>query len=217
MKKVFLGILLTAFVAVGALAQDQDPGLHKKHRGGPQDVMQQLNLTDEQKTELKAIREDYKEQMADLKKNEDITVREWKSRMETIRKDHRDKVQHLLTDDQKASMKKMMEDHKGDRKKHFFGHHAGRKGHHGHRLEKMKKELGLTDDQVATLKKNREETMQKLKALREDKSKTEEQKKAEVKEFKKQQHESLKSILTEEQLQKLQQQKKSHRPAPVQS
>ena len=157
MKKAFLGIFLAAFVAVGSFAQDQDPGFNKKHHG-QQDVMEQLNLTDNQKTELKAIREDYHQQMADLKKNEDITVREWKTKMETIRKDHRDKMQNLLTDDQKASMKKMMADRKGDRKKHFFGHHGGRKGHHGQRLEKMKKELGLTDDQVTALKKNREET-----------------------------------------------------------
>jgi len=216
MKKAFLGIFLAAFVAVGSFAQDQDPGFNKKHHG-QQDVMEQLNLTDNQKTELKAIREDYHQQMADLKKNEDITVREWKTKMETIRKDHRDKMQNLLTDDQKASMKKMMEDHKGDRKKHFFGHRGGRQDHDGKRLEKMKKELNLTDDQVASLKKSHEETAQKIKALREDKSKTEEQKKAEMKEFKKQQHESLKSILTPEQLQKLQQHKKSHGPAPVQS
>ena len=212
MKKAFLGIFLAAFVAVGAFAQDQEQGAGKKHRG-PQDVMAQLNLTDQQKTELKAIREDYKDQMAELKKNEDITVREWKSKMETIRKEHRDKMQNLLTDDQKASMKKMMADHKG--RKHFG--HKGFGRHHRQNFEKMKTALGLTDDQVSALKKNREESFQKIKALRADKSKTEEQKKAEIKEFKKQQHESLKSILSEEQLQKLQQQKKSHRQAPVQS
>lgn len=215
MKKAFLGIFLAAFVAVGAFAQDQDPGFNKRHHG-QQEAMAQLNLTDQQKTELKAIREDYQQQMADLKKNEDITVREWKSRMENIRKDHRDKVQSLLTDEQKASMKKMMHNRKDTTGK-GFRHHGGFGKHHGQNLDKMKKELGLTDDQVTALKKNHEETAQKFKALREDKSKTEDQKKAEMKEFKKQQHESLKSILTEEQLQKLQQQKKSHGPAPVQS
>jgi Spy/CpxP family protein refolding chaperone len=211
MKKVLLGIFLMAFVAVGSFAQDQDPGAVKKHRG-PQDVMAQLNLTDQQKTEMKAIREDYHQQMADLKKNEDITVKEWKSRMEDIRKDHRDKMQNLLTDEQKTSMKKMMEDRKGSR--HFA--HKGDRPQGKQNLDKMKKDLNLTDDQVAALKKNRAENIQKFKALREDKSKTEEQRKAEMKEFKKQQQESLKSILTEEQLQKLQQ-KKSHRQAPVQS
>jgi len=51
----------------------------------------------------------------------------------------------------------------------------------------------------------------KLKALREDKSLSEEQKKIEMKKFREQQHQSLKSILTEEQLNKLQQQRKHPR------
>src|ERR1044072_7525676 len=148
MKKVVIGIFLSAFVAVGAFAQDQDLSAGRKHHGGPQDVMAQLNLTDQQKTELKAIREDYKDQMTDLKKNEDITVREYKSRMETIRKDHRDKMQNLLTDDQKASIKKMMEDHKGSK---HFGHKGSGRHHHQQNFEKMKTELGLTDDQVTAL------------------------------------------------------------------
>lgn len=213
MKKAMLGIVLSAFVAVGAFAQDKETSTSKRHRG-PQDVMQQLNLSDEQKTQLKAIRDDYRLQMADLKKNEDITVKEWKGRMESIRKEHRDKVQNLLTEDQKANMKKMMETRKS--KKHF-GHKGGFKGkRHGMSLDKMKKDLNLTDAQVTALKKNREDNAAKWKALREDKSKTAEQKKEAMKEYKKQQHESLKSILTEEQLQKLQQ-KKSHRQPPVRS
>ena len=80
----------------------------------------------------------------------------------------------------------------------------------------MKKELNLTDDQVNALKKNHEAMAQKFKAMREDKNLSEDQKKAEMKEFRKQQHESLKSILTPEQLQKLEQQKKhrNHRQQP---
>ena len=176
MKKVVVGLFLSAFFAVGAFAQDQDPGFNKKqHRGGGYE-MAQLNLTDAQKSQLKAIREEYHQ-----------------------------KVQSVLTDEQKASMQKMKAAHKGGKKHHRFN------------AEKMKQELGLTDDQVASLKKNRTEAMEKMKAIRADKSKTEEQRKVELKEFRKQQHESLRSILTEEQLKKLEQ-KKSHRSKqPVQS
>lgn len=210
MKKAVAGIFLAVVMAAGAFAQDQDAGLNKKQKG--KDVMAQLNLTDEQKTALKAIRKDLHQQMAELKKNEGITVKEWKSRQEVIRKEHRAKVANLLTDDQKAGMKKLMEDRKANRRKHS-GHH----GTYGRNLETMEKELSLTGDQVAALKKNREEALPKLQAIRNDKSKTEEQKKAEVKEFKQQQRNSLKSILTQEQWQKLQQHKNSCKPAPVQS
>jgi hypothetical protein len=54
MKKVMLGIFLLAFVAVGSFAQDQEPGTDKRHRG-PQDMTAQLNLSDQQKSELKII------------------------------------------------------------------------------------------------------------------------------------------------------------------
>ena len=203
---------LAAFVVTGACAQDQSTDLTDRPKGHHRiDKMQQLNLTDEQKTEVKTINEDFKQQMTDLKKTEDkITVTEWKSKMATIRKDHHEKMQKVLTDEQKASLKKSMHEHKRDMRKH------GARG-----LEHMKKELNLTDDQVTALKKNHEDMGQKFKALREDKNLTEDQKKVELKKFKEQQHESLKSILTEEQLQKLDQQKKNHKhhrqQPPVQS
>jgi hypothetical protein len=213
MKKAFIGMAIAAFIALGANAQDQSTGLAdrpKKHHR--MDKVQQLNLTEEQKTELKSINEDYKTQMEDLKKSEDkITVTEWKSKMTTIRKDRHEKVQKMLTDEQKASLKNIKHEHRSDMRKH-----GGRRN-----LERMKKELNLTDEQVNTLKKNHEDMAQKFKAIREDKSLTEDQKKAEMKAFKKQQHESLKSILSAEQLQKLEQQKKHHKhhrqQPPVQS
>jgi Spy/CpxP family protein refolding chaperone len=212
MKKALIGMALAAFVVTGACAQDQSTDLTDRSKGRHRmDKMQQLNLSDDQKTEMKTINEDFKQQMTDLKKSEDkITVTEWKSKMATIRKDHIEKMQKVLTDEQKASLKTMKHEHKADMKKHG-----------ARRLEHMKKELNLTDDQVNALKKNHEEMGQKFKAVRDDKSLTEDQKKVELKKFKEQQHESLKSILTEEQLQKLDQQKKQHKhhrqQPPVQS
>ena len=204
---------LVAIVATSACAQEpsntfgERPKTHH-HRGDM--AMQQLSLTDDQKTEMKTINEDFKQQMTDLKKSEDnITVTAWKSKMATIRKDHHEKMQKVLTDEQKASLKKMMQERRTDMKKHG-----------AHRLERMKKDLNLTDDQVTALKKNHEDMMQQFKAIRDNKALSEDQKKVELKKFKEQQHESLKSILSEEQLQKLEQQKKQHhhgQQKPVQS
>jgi Spy/CpxP family protein refolding chaperone len=213
MKKAIIGMALAAFIALGASAQDQSMSLADRPKGHYNriDKLQQLNLTDEQKTELKSIDENFKQQMTDLKKSEDkITVTEWKSKMATIRKDRHEKVEKVLTDEQKASLKNMKREH---------GRHMRQDKHN--RIEKMKKELNLTDDQVNSLKKNHEAMEQKIKAVREDKNLTEDQKKAEVKKFKKEQHESLKSILTEEQLKKFEEQKKQHKhhgqQTPVQS
>jgi hypothetical protein len=162
-----------------------------------------LNLTDEQKTEMKTINDDFKKQMSELQKNEDITVREWKSKMKDIREDHQKKVQQVLTDEQKAKMEKFRQDRKG--KMHKRGKHN---------IDSLKKDLNLSAEQEAALKQQRTDMMQKMKAIKEDKSLTDEQKKAEIKKFREQQHQSLKSILSEEQINKLQQHK-SHGRKPV--
>jgi len=204
MKKAFIAMAFAALIALGASAQDQSNGFAGRPKGHHNriDKMQQLNLTEDQKTELKSINDDYKTQMTDLKKSEDkITVTEWKGKMATIRKDHHEKVQKVLTDEQKASLKKIKHERRSDMRKH-----GGRRS-----IERMKSTLNLSDDQVTALKKNHEAMAQKFKVIKEDKNLTEEQKKAEMKEFKKQQHESFKSILSAEQLQKLEQLKKQHK------
>lgn len=200
---------LAALVATTACAQDQSlsndrPKMHH-HRG---DALAQLNLTDDQKNEMKVINDDFKQQMTDLKKSEDkITVTEWKSKMATIRKDHHAKVDKVLTPEQKASLKTM---HKG--------HGKGFRQDRHNRMERMKKELNLTDDQSAALQKSFGETMQKMKAVKEDTTLTDDKKKALYRVHKDQQEANMKSILTPDQWNKYQELKKNHRHGkPVQS
>lgn len=209
MKKVFIGMALAAFVATTACAQDQslstDRAPMHHHHG---DALAQLNLSDDQKSEMKVINDDFKQQMTDLKKSEDkITVTEWKSKMATIRKDHHEKVEKVLTDEQKASLKNMRKEH-GNR---------FRQNKHN-RMDRMKKELNLTDDQSAAIQKSLDESMQKMKAVHDDKSLSDDKKKALYKVHREQQEESMKSILTPDQWNKFQEMKKNHRYGkPVQS
>jgi Spy/CpxP family protein refolding chaperone len=211
MKKVFIGMALAAFVTTTACAQDQslnaspDKAKMHHHRG---DALAQLNLTDEQKNEMKAINDDFHQQMSDLKKSEDkITVTEWKNKMADIRKDHHEKMEKILTDEQKANLKTMHKEHG----KRF-------RQDKGNRMERMKKELNLTDDQTAAVEKNLGESLKKVKAVHDDKSLTDDQKKEQYKTLHKQQEENLKSILTPDQWNKYQELKKQHRYAkPVQS
>jgi len=180
------------------------PMMHHKQRGHHDRKMafKQLNLTDSQKEQFKTQNEAFRKQMAELKKNENITVKEWKSRMENLRKDHKAKMENIFTAEQKAKLEKMKEEKKAM-------HEVDAKA----RLEKMKIHLGLTDDQAAKLSKNRTEMAEKMKAIRENKSITEEKKREEMKELAKKQQEAMKSILTEEQLKKMKEGRK-HRPGP---
>lgn len=210
MKKVFIGMALAAFVATGAFAQDQSNGItdrpNRHHRNG--EAMQQLNLTDEQKTEMKTINDDFRQQMSDLKKSEDkITVTEWKGKMATIRKDHHEKIEKVLTDEQKASLKTMRKEHgrKFRQDKH-------------NRIAEMKQALNLTDEQTTAVQNNLSESLKKMRAVHDDKSLTDDQKKAQYKTLHDQEQQGLKSILTPDQWNKFQELKKNHRYGkPVQS
>lgn len=171
----------------------------RHHRDG----FHRLNLSEDQKAKFKSMNEDFRKQMDELKKNDNITVKEWRSKMENLRKDHRDKMSSLLTEDQKAQINKSRQERinrKGERSK------AG--------IDRMKTRLNLTDDQAARLKQSRSDMAEKFKAIRENQSLTDVQKKEQVQELKKKQQENLKTILTEEQLKRLHE-KQVRRPAKL--
>ena len=75
----------------------------------------------------------------------------------------------------------------------------------------MKAELGLTDEQAIKMKSSREAMSAQLKSLRENSSLTDDARKEQAKELIKKQREEMKSILTEEQFKKWNEQKK-HKP-----
>lgn len=203
MKKIMLSVLVATLIATSSQAQeipDRKAPRHemqKKHHRG--DEFKQLNLSEEQKTKLKAVNEENRKQMEELKKNDNITVKEWKVKMEAQRKEHQSNLQALLSEDQKAQLEKSRQEKKTTFRERSKNRH--------NRIGNMKADLGLSDEQSAKLKSNREAMAAKIKAVREDKSLTDENKKEQAKELMKKQREEMKSILTEEQLKKMEEQK----------
>ena len=201
MKKIMLSVFVAAVVVTTSQAQDikdRKPGKHqmmKKHHRGEE--FKTLNLTEDQKARLKSLQEENRQQMAEIKKNDNITVKESKSKMEAQRKEHRAKVQSLLTDEQKAQLEKSRQERnaKSQERSHTSPD--------SYRVEKMKTDLGLSDEQYGKLNSNREAVEGKMKALRDEKSLNDENKKEQVKELRNKQKEDMKSILTEEQLKKM--------------
>jgi hypothetical protein len=194
MKKIVVCAFLLAVAFQGVKAQNESGEKCDGHRSRhhKESFESKLNLSEDQKAKFKSLNEDFHKQIQELKKNEDITVKESKSRMETLRNDHRSKIQGLLTTDQKSQLQKMKEDRK-------IKHAADAQA----RMEKMKTRLGLTDDQAAKMKQSRTEMSAKMKTIREDKSLTDEQRKEQVKALMQKHKESLKSILSDEQIKKL--------------
>jgi len=209
MKKIIFSVLV-ASITFTVNAQEIPerkggrPMMHERQKGHHDRsmAMKQLNLSEAQKEQFKIQKQSFQKQMEELKKNDNITVKEWRSKMETLRKDHKAKMDGILTSDQKAQLEKKKAEGKARQEEMMK-----------QRSDKMKTQLGLTDEQSAKMDNSRKEIGAKMKAIRENKSLSEEKKRAEMKELMKQQQESMKSILTEEQLKKMKEGKK-HRPGP---
>ena len=205
MKRIIVSVLAIALTVTASQAQEtperKHDGVHRqegsrKHHGKE---IADLNLSEEQKAKFKALNTEHHKQMADLKKQDNITVKESKEKMEALRDDHHAKVLALLTPEQKNQLEKKREERKG--KMEEMGKDRG---------ERMKKELNLTDEQSAKLDASWKKMGEKMKSIRADKSLTEEQAKEKRKELKKEQMQNMKSILTEEQLKKMKEGRKHH-------
>lgn len=177
-------------------------GHHKMNRQqGRHEMMKQLNLTDDQREKMKAGKEEFHKKMEELKKNDNITVKEWKSKMESLRKEQHSRFESLLTTEQKAKMEQLKKD--GQAKREQMGNRH---------FEKMKTDLGLSQEQTAKLEKQKAEMGQQLKSIRENKNLSDEQRREQTKELMKKRKENMKSVLTDEQRKKLKESRPHHRP-----
>ena len=175
------------------------PGMHHDmHKGGMKGrhdrmkMMKDLNLTEEQKQQLKKNHESLKSRLEALKKEDNITVKEYRTRMEALKKEQKEVLQSVLTADQKALLEKKKTDAKGR-----FEEMDKRRAEH------FKTRLGLTDEQAVQMKKNREDLQAKIRSIREDKSLSEENKKEAIRKELKAQKQKTNSLLTEEQKKKI--------------
>lgn len=205
MKKIIAFTLILAVAGFSATAQERremkgnKQGMHKQH-GQNKEMMKDLNLTDAQKTQLKADREAYKAKMDAHKKEENITVKEMNARKKAIQDEQRVKMQTMLTPEQKvkiAADKAAME--------------SDRKNMYTKRGNDMKEKLGLTNDQAEKLKAHNQVTHSKIKAIQDNQSLSMEQKKEQMKAVKEASKTQRKNILTAEQLKKMQEMKKDNK------
>ena len=204
MKKITLSILALSLVLTAAQAQEksteagkneaktyrQHPGKHRKQHHAD---FKKLNLSQEQQDKLIKINKDYRSGVADLKNKEaTTTVKDYKAQMQALNKKRRSDVDNVFTKEQKDQLHQM----RTERKRKFDTADKGR-------TEKMKSALGLSDDQSAKLKALRAETQKKIKEIRASNVLSDAQKKEQVVAAFKKQHEDMKSILTPEQIKKM--------------
>jgi len=171
MKKILVSVLVLS-LAIAVNAQEiperkhEKPMMHPGHQGHPgrhymQGMnMKHLNLTEAQKAQKKSEKESFHKKMEELQKTDNITVKEWRTRKETLHKEQKTKIEAILTAEQKAQIGKMKAEHKAmmeiDAKA---------------RMEKMKIHLGLTDEQDEKMKDQPKNTfnvrvLNRLKAIK---------------------------------------------------
>jgi Spy/CpxP family protein refolding chaperone len=153
---------------------------------------QQLNLSEEQKQKFKTLNDNYRKNMSDLRKQEDITVKDWRNRMADLQKKHRTDMQNVFTAEQKTRMEKM----KTERKQMAEIDAKAR-------MEKMKLQLDLSQEQTDKLNSQRKVMREKMNALRENQSMHMGMKREEMRTMMEKRRESIRSILTEEQIKKM--------------
>ena len=199
MKKLLIPLIAIFALTATVNAQDKmgKKGHHHKHQKGM--MAKQLNFSEAQKTQAKAIQEDSRKKMQELNKNESITVKEQRDRKAAILKERKTKMDGLLTAEQKTKMTQLKAEHK-----------AKKEAGYAKRMDKMKTNLNLTDEQVTKLKAQQAANRSKAEQIKNNQSLSREQKKEQMMALKTQAKEQQNKILTPEQLKKKEEMKKNH-------
>ncbi|HEY1113123.1 MAG TPA: hypothetical protein VGE66_06160 [Chitinophagaceae bacterium] len=237
MKRLFTSALILALSIGAAQAQQSKPakgeghkkeqrGHHGDHKGGKDGGFEKLNLTADQKAKMQAMKEEFKKESDALKAQENtLTAAQMKEKRKALHEKHQAQMQSILTKEQKDQVAQMKAKHKGDAQarkgdKGRFDSSArgqrdgfrGNRGERGDRGAEFAKELNLSADQKAKMQQVRTDFRSKMEAVRNDNALTQEQKRTKFQELAKAHQEQMKSILTKEQIQKMQSLRKE-RPA----
>jgi Spy/CpxP family protein refolding chaperone len=202
MKKLLIPLVAIFALTLSANAQDKmsrhgGRGHHRHHGKGM--LAKELNFSEDQKKTAKLINDDFRKKMKELNAQENITVKEMRDRKALLFKDKKAKMDGLLTAEQKVKLEKL----KADRK-------AKMQEGYAKRLEKMKANLNLSDEQVAKLRSQRENMRARAQKIRSNDALSREQKKEQMMALKAEAKEQHSRILTPEQMNKMKEMRKNH-------
>ena len=208
MKRIITSALVI-MLTIGAAQAQTTTDKHQGHKKEQNKAFDDLNLSADQKARLQSIRENFKKQSADLKNNTSLSAEQKQTRRKELHEQFRTQSDAVLTPAQKEQMSKMKAEKKEknkDAKKDWKkdGQAKADKGNRMQRGQDFQKELGLTADQLQKMEQIRTDFRNRFSSLRSDNSLTQEQKKSKMQELMKQQQDQMKTILTPEQIQKMQ-------------
>ena len=212
MKKAALAII-TILIGFSSIAQTADsaasrrnkPDKVNKHFKG-QDI-EKLNLTDDQKAQMKSLNESFRQQMQELSKNTNVSADELKSKHDALIKDHRERMNAILTAKQRTQMQAMKQE---------YGHGKDR-GARSRRFEEMTKNLNLTPEQSAKMETLSKKLKTDIQSIRQNTALGQGEKKDQMRALMKKHKEDMESLLTDEQKEQLKNNFKNKRREVVRS
>jgi protein CpxP len=219
--------LLSIFLAAAMVAQtapapsdNTTAAPHKimpRHNGGFERMAQQLNLTDQQKTQIQGFKRAGRQQAQSIKQDTSLTPEQKRDKFQQLRASTHQQVLGVLTPEQQQQMKQLRSQHAGmggrgmDRGKGAgMGRGMGPLAH-----------LNLTDDQRDKIQPILQSSRQQAQAVRNDTTLTPEQKHAKIRDIHQGTMTQMNSLLTPEQQQQWQQMRQhrgrggKHGPPPA--
>lgn len=154
-----------------------------------------LQLSDEQKSQLQALRTEHQEEMQALRQGGDVAREDWQA----MRDQHRAEFQAILSDEQRAAWEQARAEREANRPDgqgvRPFGGKGRRGGGRGGPLGDGGQSLGLSEDQQAAIGALRDDLREQMQALRASGETTREQAQAIMEQHREQVH----ALLTDEQ------------------
>ena len=194
MKTTALAII-TILIGFSSVAQSADSATsgQKEFRKMERKNYEKLNLTEDQKAKIKTLNETFRQQMQDLSKNTNVSADELKDKHDALIKDHKEKINTILTPEQRKQAADMKQEY-GREKDH---------DKRGQRFEEMTKDLNLTPEQSAKMKDLNETLRTNIQSIHQNTSLNQDEKKDQMKGLMKKHKEDMEALLTNEQKEQL--------------
>ncbi|MBS1741775.1 MAG: hypothetical protein JST81_01965 [Bacteroidetes bacterium] len=212
MKRIILSILVILGISFSSFAQDSTAvkkqelrkmkGNLKEGKQARKEKMKDLNLSEDQKKEIMANREEMRAKTNAIRNDQSLSEEEKNKKIEALRKEQREKRKEVLTADQKQKLAENKVQQKADKKAKAE-----------QRLADMKVKLSLTDDQVNKLRSQEQATHAKMRAIEKDQTLAPAAKKEKMRELRTHAEEERKKILSAEQMKKWEEMRKNE-PMP---
>ncbi len=213
-RTLFFALLLAVLVTGAAWAQTNDqstapppanaPGPHRMggmHDGqrGFERMAQELNLTDQQKTQIQNIFQTQRQQAQAIRQDASLTPEQRQDKLKQLRESTHQQITGVLTPEQQQKFQQLRAQHQGMGRGRMGRGEAGPGG-----MGPLAR-LNLTSDQKAKIQPILQSQHQQVQAVRQDSSLTPEQKQAKIRDIRKTTRTQIDALLTPDQQQQLQQ------------